>query len=141
MTPPKVYTILPGRLWLRGRTNDIGIEAKRALATELGFRWVVALCPRADPEWQDAGVAYRHWPMADGKLVPKWMDGRGVALAEEISEGRPGLVYCNAGRNRSALMAGVIMQCLGEENVVKRIQTIRPNALANPAFVQYLEGL
>jgi protein-tyrosine phosphatase len=135
--------ILPGQLWIRGRTNHISLEAKRTLATELGLHWAVGLCPIPDYEWADVPLDYYYWPMADGARIPEDIQGRARFLTSEIAEGRPGLIYCNAGRNRSAFLAGLVMQYVegtpGVE-VVKRIQKLRPNALANPAFVRYLEA-
>ena len=81
--------------------------------------------------------------MADGKQIPEWIDGRAFALAEEIREGRPGLVYCNAGRNRSAFMAALVLvhlEGIAGAEAARRVQDRRPNSLANPAFLAYLEA-
>ena len=53
------------------------------------------------------------------------------------------LSHCGMGFNRSALVAGLILNELGMsgKNVVARLRERRPGALFNSTFAEYLEGL
>lgn len=51
------------------------------------------------------------------------------------------LVQCNAGRNRSGLVIGMILLKMGYTDVVKIIQGANPKALDNQTFVNYLNSL
>lgn len=60
-----------------------------------------------------------------------WRDGQGVA------------VHCTQGKNRSALIVGIILFLSGMEgkDVVTLIQEKRPGSLYNPIYREYLEKL
>lgn len=128
--------------------NDLPLSVKRRLVTEHGIRHVVALCPRQDPDlWtlDDEGlIAYSHYPMPDGAKIPAWLPGVAAQLGLAIQRGDGVLVHCFAGRNRAALVAGAVVhevEGTSGPDLVALIRQARPNALANPAFEDYLEHL
>ena len=63
--------------------------------------------------------------------------------AELIRQHRRVLSHCGLGLNRSALMAGVILNELGMPGsvAVERLRERRPGALFNDQFAQYLASL
>ena len=63
--------------------------------------------------------------------------------AELIRQRRKVLSHCGLGLNRSALMAGVILNELGMPGsvAVERLRERRPGALFNDQFAQYLASL
>ena len=138
------HEILPGRLWLRGRTNHLGQIDREELARRLSLRWVVACCPRPDPGWDTVeGLRYYHWPFPDGKTIPPWIEGRAALIAEVVQDGGGVLLYCNAGRNRSPLMAALVVaeiEGITGTEATEWVRARRPGALANPRFASYLEA-
>ena len=63
--------------------------------------------------------------------------------ASVIKSGHRVLSHCGMGFNRSALVAGVILNELGMPgpDVVSRLRSRRPGALFNECFAAYLESL
>src|SRR5262249_16011134 len=63
--------------------------------------------------------------------------------ASIVKGGRRGLSHCGMGYNRSALVAGLILNKLGMPGpaVVQRLRERRPGALFNDCFAVYLETL
>jgi protein-tyrosine phosphatase len=60
-----------------------------------------------------------------------------------IRSGHRVLSHCGMGFNRSALVAGLILQRLGMSgpNAVRRLRACRPGALFNAVFAAHLESL
>jgi hypothetical protein len=87
---------------------------------------------------------YLYFPILDAHL-PSLTRLDGVALlgAHLIRGGHRVLCHCGMGYNRSALVAGVILNKLGMpgSSVVERIRERRPGALFNDVFARYLESL
>jgi hypothetical protein len=99
----------------------------------------------------DAGVCtrpghmlYIYHPIYDEHL-PDLLPFHAVArmAAELIRQHRRVLSHCGLGLNRSALMAGVILNELGMPGsvAVERLRERRPGALFNDQFAQYLASL
>jgi protein-tyrosine phosphatase len=139
--------ILPGRLWVRARTNKLPVLAKQYMVDELKLTDVVCVCLIPDPSWAAfAGVHYRHFPWSDSKRrVPKNLGEVADALSNRIERGGRVLIYCDSGRNRSALLAAMVAWkllagCTGKQ-AVALVRAGRPMALKNPLFIQYLESL
>jgi protein-tyrosine phosphatase len=63
--------------------------------------------------------------------------------ANLVASGHRVLSHCGMGYNRSALMAGLILNKLGMSGptVVQRLRERRPGALFNDCFAAYLESL
>ena len=89
-------------------------------------------------------MLYVYHPIFDEHL-PDLAPFHAVArmAAELIRERRKVLSHCGLGLNRSALMAGVILNELGMPGAVavERLRERRPGALFNDHFAQYLGSL
>lgn len=139
----KTHEILPRRLYIRGRLDNRQRADKTALLQGLNLAIVVSLVTPYDPFWQGV-VEYIHRPMADGKQVPDFLRRLAMRIAGAVNyEQKPTLIYCNGGRNRSALLAGLVVKTvcgLTGPQAVDFIRARRPNALANPVFEEYLRN-
>jgi len=113
---------------------------------DLGIDTVIDLdagldeCIPTTPE----GCLYVYYPIYDEGL-PKLerLDAIGTLGAQLIRDGHRVLSHCGMGLNRSALVAGVILNKLGlpGREIVTRIRERRPGALFNEVFANYLESL
>lgn len=87
---------------------------------------------------------YVYFPIFDEDL-PNLAKLKGIARlgAALVNEGHIVLSHCGLGFNRSALVAGLILNELGMRggDVVKRLRERRPGALFNDTFAAYLESL
>lgn len=107
--PPARWSEVIPNLWVGGDTDvpdgerfDLVYTLSRAAALEAPSRGVTELC----------------WFFEDDETVP--VDLRQLFLsaetvAREVREGRRVLVRCQAGLNRSALVAGMALRILGYE--------------------------
>lgn len=86
-------------------------------------------------------ILYLYFPIDDGAL-PDLTKLRAVGLfgAQLIKSGHHVLSHCAMGFNRSALVAGMILRHLGLTGgeAVEQLRRIRPGALYNVAFADYL---
>lgn len=136
----KLHQIVP-LLYQRGAFAHLPdkVQALRAAGIEV----VISLW-HEDPD-MPAVVTYLHHPVPDGQRVDAGLYG-GLAkiAAEYIWTGRPVLIHCHAGRNRSGLLSALTVRelydCSGRE-ALEVVRRGRPGALANEHFVRYLEGL
>lgn len=140
----KMYEILPGRLYQRGHIDHLpAVEVQEALRKH-NIGVVVNLHNR--PSGNLGRVLYIHWPIPDNKL-PDEITLKALAnlLASIIQWSHKAvLVHCNAGRNRSALLSALIVRAIHEisgKEAMEFVQGKRPNALANPHFVEFLERI
>ena len=96
----------------------------------------------------DAGVPtlpdhclYIYFPIYD-EALPNLKKLHGIARlgAELVRDGHNVLSHCGLGFNRSALVAGLILNQLGMPGpeVVQRMRERRPGALFNERFAEYL---
>ena len=71
------------------------------------------------------------------------LDAVGDLGARIVQAGHRVLSHCGMGFNRSALVAGVILNKLGMPgpDVVQRLRQRRPGALFNDCFAEYLGSL
>lgn len=110
-----------------GATAVISLSRKGVEAEAVGDRW----------HW--------HVPIPDGRRVD-------AALVESIAQTAAGLhvvghtvvLHCLAGRNRSALVAALVLrrlEGLTGEAALEEVRRLRPRALANPVFEELLRGL
>lgn len=146
----KVYTILADELYLRGHTRGTKDElsvTETLRAINCGCVIVMAgLRDRRVSRWLDENDGlYIHCPIPDGKQVlPALLNSVVRSAMPTIRNGRSVLVHCHAGRNRSALLAALIVRerlGISGAEAVRYLRSRRPNALANEAFVEYLNGL
>ena len=99
----------------------------------------------------DAGVPtvpnhclYIYFPIWDEDLPNlKKLDAIGNLGASIVSSGHRVLSHCGMGFNRSALVAGVILNKLGMPGpaIVQRLRERRPGALFNDNFAAYIQSL
>lgn len=88
-------------------------------------------------------IRHAHVPMPDGNVlhVERYQLAARTGWAL-LQDGHKLLIHCAAGRNRSVLIATMIMMkrygWRGPE-AIERIRELRPNALANPVTVAWLE--
>jgi protein-tyrosine phosphatase len=90
------------------------------------------------------GCLYIYFPIYDEELPNMTrLDAVGTLGAQLIREGHRVLSHCGMGFNRSALVAGVILNKLGVPGteIVRRIRERRPGALFNDVFANYLASL
>jgi len=87
---------------------------------------------------------YIYFPIYDEELPNlDRLNALGDLGASLLKAGHTVLSHCGMGFNRSALVAGVIMNKLGEKgpDIVKRMRERRPGALFNQVFAEYLAKL
>ena len=90
------------------------------------------------------GCLYIYFPIYDEELPNMTrLDAVGMFGAQLIRDGHRVLSHCGMGFNRSALVAGVILNKLGVPGteIVSRIRERRPGALFNDVFANYLASL
>ncbi len=89
-------------------------------------------------------LLYVYFPIQDDGL-PNLAKLHAVASlgATLLKEGHCVLSHCGLGFNRSALVAGLILNQLGMSGceAVKRLRERRPGALCNDRFASYLQSL
>lgn len=108
------------------------------------FRLVVSLYQRYGND-VPAGVKHLTHRMSDTDLDPKHhtkLDELAEEVAESVRAGKGVLVRCQAGLNRSSLVAGLAMLKLGysaDETITLIRQKRSPYALCNGSFVTYLK--
>jgi hypothetical protein len=117
-----------------------------APVAELGIDTVIDIdagldeCIPTTPE----GCLYIYFPIYDEQLPNLTrLDAVGNLGAQLILGGHRVLSHCGMGFNRSALVAGVILNKLGASGreIVQRIRERRPGALFNEVFAHYLASL
>lgn len=66
-----------------------------------------------------------------------------AALAYKYVQDGPTLVHCQAGLNRSGLIAGRVLMLMGytAEEAITKLRKRSPAVLCNPTFEQYLRGI
>lgn len=136
----ELYEIIPQRLWLSpAPTPEYYAELEAR-----GIRTVISL---SDAHRLPLPIAELHvfWPIVDGPL-PDLNVLRELAdfACGHMRLGYRVLVCCDAGVNRSGLLAAMVvwrwMGCSGRK-AVDIVRERRPGALTNPAFVEYLSML
>jgi protein-tyrosine phosphatase len=117
-----------------------------APVADLGIDTVIDLdaglddCIPTTPE----GCLYIYFPIYDEELPTMTrLDAVATLGAQLIRSDHRVLSHCGMGFNRSALIAGVILNKLGVpgKEIVTRIRERRPGALFNDVFANYLASL
>lgn len=122
-----------------------GLPSVRVVET-VGATALVTVCPRTPtPEVQALVPVRYHLPLSDGKRVPveAATHAADVVLALLAGE-RTVLLHCVAGRNRSGLVAALVVRQrrnLTGQEAVDWVRDRRPRGLANPAFETWLQHL
>lgn len=141
----KVYTLRPN-LFQRGKFDRYQLPVQRAALEALGVTTVVNMTVRTDYALESSGaVRYIKIPIPDSRAADMIIVENGVVEVVKLMRNRAVvLVHCNGGRNRASLFsARLLMELEGLTGhaAVKELRRLRPNALSNPHFVKYLEGL
>ena len=129
-----------GRLYISPAINDWDVLTRHNVDTvidlEGGIDEGVPTCPNQ--------CLYIYFPIFDEDLpnLDK-LDAVGSLGARIVTAGHHVLSHCGLGFNRSALVAGVILNKLGMPGpeVVQRLRERRPGALFNDCFADYLQSL
>lgn len=129
-----------GRLFISGAFHDWApIHAS-------GIDVVIDLEGDLDPDvpTKPDGVLYIYFPIHDGDLpnLTK-LHAVGALGASLLQSGHCVLSHCTMGFNRSALLAGVILNQMGCDGprAIEQIRRRREGALWNEVFEEYLRGL
>lgn len=141
-----VYEILKNRLWISPRTADLSDDDCLGLIKDRRLTAIVNLWSKPDPRCFSL-VEYVNEPLPDGKIT-KLLEIKAFILADRVAniienDGRV-LIHCRGGRNRSGLVAGLVLYKMLDitgAQAVAMIQTARPRSLANQHFRTYLEQL
>lgn len=139
----KVRVLAPGLLLSGDFTHRPRAEKQETLRA-YGVSTVVRLVNGRDDDLEACGVTAINMPISDGLKVDERLPALASELAAQIREDRGVLVHCRAGRNRSALLAGLILHELygwDGPRIVEHLREQRQNALANEAFTGYLSNL
>lgn len=137
--------ILPGQLYQRGLFDRWPLMKKVEMIAQGNIGAVACLVNRHDTEMaQLLGRSYIFYPISDGKVVERGLEFIAFDLAQVIHHGKAVIVHCRAGRNRSGLLAALVVReltgCSGTK-ALEHVQRTRPNALANDYFCAYLHSL
>jgi protein-tyrosine phosphatase len=139
-----MHEILPGKLWIRGRTDNVLPLDKLATIEALGIDTIVNLWSRADPDLEKSPAIYVHYPIPDGVRIEPDLARLAMELAKDLRDGAKILIQCHAGRNRSGLLAAMVVRlylnCTSFE-AMRRVREGRPRAIANEAFEKYMMTL
>ena len=109
----------------------------------LGPTVVVCLSTRPSSDGAALGRMYIHWPIKDGP-VPEIaaLDGLAAVLAGWLSVGVGVFIHCDAGMNRSALVAArvLIEQGMAPDDAIALVRERRPGALSD-GYADHLRSL
>jgi hypothetical protein len=134
--------LVDGRLWHGGCPVDFGWVRRTGIDVVLDVA-----DPDAFPPAQEIrGLAYLKCPLVDDERLPD--PGLTLRLAGVVAglvgEGHRALVHCTFGRNRSGLMAAlVVRELLGISgaDALGRVRQRRPGAANNETFARWLASL
>ncbi len=134
--------LIPGSLWQGGVPVDFDwVRATR----------ITALIDLADPDTYPPagatdGLVYLKSPLVDGEEVPDPAVTLRFAtlIAGLVEDGYRVLVHCTFGRNRSGLMASLIVRealGLSGEEAMRYVQERRDGTVNNESFAAWLRSL
>lgn len=141
----RVHTIIPGKLYTSGHPREDPTAVSR-----LRHMWIThVIClvnKQSEVVRAEYGDRYIHFPMSDGLLMDRARWDELVSVVNNLyNEGWPSvLAHCNAGRNRSGLLAVLMFvefTGLSPADALDYVRKIRPRAVANPAFEEYINDL
>lgn len=106
---------------------------------------VVSLTRSVQHDLSSRGLLHVKWPIADGPLPDTDVLHQVVGtVAGLVEAGKPTLVHCASGVNRSGLVVALALReledCPGKE-AVARLRSRCPRTLRNRAFLDYVAGL
>ncbi len=138
-----VYWVLPHLL--AGRPGPEIAPWDLAELREAGFRTIVSLVPVDGESIRAAGFRHLLVPLNGGLAFLPPMRRRLIRqiipivdfVAEEVAAGRPTLVHCRKGNDRTgAVLAGYLIRHQGvdPEEAIRRLLALRPTALRSLGF-------
>jgi protein-tyrosine phosphatase len=143
----KMNAVWPG-VFVRGRSDELPAEDKIAALAAKRVTRVVNLWSRPDPDLaRHYGGNYQSYPIPDGDLHranASVLQTVAIWAAAPARKGNAVLIQCHAGRNRSGLLAALVVRELtgksGRE-ALAAVREARPGAVDNRAFEAFLEAL
>lgn len=134
--------LLPGRLWQGGMPVDFDWVVGHRVDLLVDLSDADSVAP-ADPV---AGLTYLKCPLVDGDELPDETLLHGLArlVADLVRDGRRTLVHCTFGRNRSGLLAALVLrelEGLAGAEALRRVQGLRPGDVNNRVFADWLGSL
>lgn len=134
--------LVEGRLWHGGCPVDFGWVR----ATGIDVVLDVADADAHPPAEAIEGLTYVKCPLVDAGAVPEPTLTLGLAgvVARLVEDGHRALVHCTFGRNRSGLMATlVVRELLGVSgaDALAHVRSRRRNVANNEAFEEWLASL
>ena len=132
--------VLPG-LWWSGLPDDwVQVRSQVDAVIDLAD-------PGPGPSADELGeLTYVKAPLEDGETLPDQvlLDHLTGLVVDIMRDGRRVLVHCTYGKNRSGLlMALVVRELLGCDGptALARVRAVRPRAVNNDGFAEWLSGL
>lgn len=134
--------LLPGRLWQGGCPVDFDWVREQGITVVVD----IADADSHPPAGAADGLAYVKAPLVDGEDVPDPVFTQHLArmVAALIADGRAVLVHCTFGRNRSGLVASlVVREVLGVSGAeaVAHVRARRSGTVNNETFAAWLRSL
>lgn len=134
--------LLPGRLWQGGCPVDFDWVREQGISVVLD----IADADAHPPAGATDGIAYVKAPLVDGEDVPDPVLVQHLAglVAGMVAQGRTALVHCSFGRNRSGLVASlVVREVLGVTGAeaLAHVQARRAGTVNNEVFAAWLRAL
>lgn len=138
-----LYWILPGLL--AGRPGPQTVPWDLAALWEAGFRTIVSLVPVDGEPIRQAGFRHLLVPLYGGlaflpptrRRLARWMRPVVDFIAEEVAAGRPTLVHCRKGNDRTGAVLAAYLAChqgLTPEEAVRRVLEVNPQAMRSLGF-------
>ena len=139
-----VYWVVPGLLAGRPGPGEVGWNLQELW--DGGFRTIVSLARVDGSPIRAAGFHYYRAPLNGGLAFFPLLLRRRLArqmlpvadfIAAEVAAGRPTLVHCWQGRDRTgAVLAAYLIrhQGLSPDEAIHRVRQVNPQAMASPGF-------
>ena len=138
-----VYWVVPGLLAGRPGPGEVAWDLAELWAG--GFRTIVSLAGASGAAIREAGFRHHRAPL-NGGLAFFWLGRRRLVrqmlpvvdfVAEEVAAGRPTLVHCRQGRDRTgAVLAAYLIRYRGlsAAEAFRRLRRANAQAMISPGF-------
>lgn len=138
--PPTVQ--VPGRVWHGGCPVDFDWVRQTGIDVVVDLADADSVAPADDVEH----LTYLKCPLVDGSELPQPTLTLGLArlVADLVRDGQRVLVHCTFGRNRSGLLATLVVRellGLSGADALAHVQAHRDGAVNNEDFATWLRSL